>query len=319
MPKAISIALVPAVATAALICGCAGGSGNQTLPPASTATTPRIPLVRRQIAPGGLDALYVLDAADGIVKILKNKTYWELGTISNGIFNPTAESLDNHGDVYVSSFFGGSGGGNINEYAPRATSPSFTYTANIYDPLNVAVDAHGNVYEADAQSGANEYFQGVNETVATCWPGYYVSGIAVDQKNDVFVAFNREINGPGAIVEYAGGFKTCSGTTLGLAPEEAGGIALDKQGNLLICDVAAGIVDVSDPPYTSVTRTIGSGFKTPDNVALSKSNKLAFVSDPGNNAVVVIDYQTGAIVKTLSAGNGLRQPIAAVDGPNAVY
>ncbi|MBV9263117.1 MAG: hypothetical protein JO324_02270, partial [Candidatus Eremiobacteraeota bacterium] len=77
--------------------------------------------------------------------------------------------------------------------------------------------------------------------------------------------------------------------------------------------------EVIDPPYTSVTRTIGSGFSGAINVKLNKKNTLAFVADYGNNTVTIVNYVTGANVTVLGRANGVVSPRAVVDWPNAVY
>jgi hypothetical protein len=41
---------------------------------------------------------------------------------------------------------------------------------------------------------------------------------------------------------------------------EASGIAVDKQDNLIVCDENAPAVDIIAPPYTSITGTLGSGW-----------------------------------------------------------
>jgi DNA-binding beta-propeller fold protein YncE len=78
-------------------------------------------------------------------------------------------------------------------------------------------------------------------------------------------------------------------------------------------------VDVIDPPYLSITRTIGSGFVAPQGVSLNKKNKLAFVADVQNGTVTVVNYATGVNVTVLGPAQGLTSAFTVVDGPNAVY
>lgn len=70
--------------------------------------------------------------------------------------------------------------------------------ANAVDPYFVTADARGNIYVGDTGNGSangvvNEYFQGVNATVASCAPNFRsqgnagVCGVAVDKNGDVFV------------------------------------------------------------------------------------------------------------------------------------
>jgi hypothetical protein len=223
--------------------------------------------------------------------------------------------LDTRGNLYVAN----DNGPNISEFAPNATSPSFVYTEFMSSPLNVSVDAHGNVYEADGTGYVYQYSQGSDSAVAGCSPGSAVSGVAVDSANDVFVSFAK--GGVGAIAEYPGGLGDCTKEkVLGVTLVYPYGIALDKNNDLVVCDSGNAQVDVIDPPYSSVTRTIGTGsFTEPIMVTLSKDNKRAFVTDYVIHDVFVLNYQTGGIVTMLGSVYGLSDPIGAVDGPNAVY
>jgi hypothetical protein len=111
----------------------------------------------------GLKALYVADSVTGAVDVLSSARYRDVGSIENGVDVPADLALDTNGNVYIAN----TGSDSVTEYAPSATSPFFTYTAQMLEPRSVAVDAHGNVFELD-EGGAsgnyvNEYFQGVND------------------------------------------------------------------------------------------------------------------------------------------------------------
>lgn len=305
-----------------LFSGCAGGTQSaNTLVPNSAAMPVVRALFESRVNPNdykGLKDLYVADSTSQSVKILTNKYYREVGQISSGLVNPNGIFLDKRGNLYVASQ---GGGASINEYAPNATSPSFTYSTGMQSAIDVSVDAHGNVYEADGTGFVYQYFQGSNTAIAQCFPGGgsgNVSGVTVDSANDVFVSFT--VNNVGAIAEYPGGLGDCSKKiVLGVPVVFPYGIAIDKQNDLVVADAGAAQVDVVDPPYSSVTRTIGSGFMEPITVRLSRNNALAFATDYKVHDVFVIDYQTGAIVTMLGTVYGLSDPRSAVDGPNAVY
>jgi hypothetical protein len=262
----------------------------------------------------GLRDLYVTDPFYNDVEILANGTYKNVGYISSGINGPNGDFLDKKGNLYVAN-----SGVNIVEYAPGGTSPSFTYNASMLDPEGVSVDGAGNVYEADyAGSFVNEYPQGSNVVLHTC-PVANPEGVAVDASGDVFVDTYM-----GNIFEYIGGLikrghpYRCQPTTLGVTLGFGGGMVLDINNDLVVCDQGARAVDIIDPPYSSITRTLGSGYELPYHVTLNKSNALAFVSDSSLYEVFVYDYKTNTLVTTLGSGNGLVAPYSAVDGPNAV-
>jgi len=297
---------------AAALCGCAGGSGSPTpTTNAAAALLPKAPTMNpAQYA--GLRALYVLDFATSVVDVLKNKSYREIGSISDG-GTPEDVTLDKFGNVYIAN----ASPGKVDEFAPKATSPSFTYNAGMSSAGVVSTDAHGNVFEGDGNGFINEYYQGVNTVLYTCTLPSFPGGIAVDSSNDVFVSIPVD----NEIIEYAGGLRGCSATTLGVSLANANGIAVDKSGDLIVCVPAASGVDVIDPPYTSVTRTIGSGWIAPWTVSLSRDEKYAYVTDinKARALVEVVNYATGANVTSIGGGNGLVEPLAAVDGPNSVH
>ncbi len=266
----------------------------------------------------GLKALFVTDFGTGEVEILKNGTYASDGTISDGLDGPDGDWIDSKGNFYVANY----AGPNIQEYKPKGSSPSFTYSASITDAVGVSTDSEGNVYEADYNDGGegyvNEYKQGSNTVAATCSPGGSVEGVAIDKSGDVFVDFNNPNTGHANIVEYKGGLSGCNGTTLGVTLGFAGGLVLDSKNDIVVCDQTGPSVDVIAPPYSSVTRTLGSGYSDPFHVTLSAKNKLAFVAVNGAAVVDVIDYSTGSITQTLNSANGLSDPASAVDGPNDI-
>lgn len=256
--------------------------------------------------------LYVADRYYNAVLLLHNRTYSDDGLITSGINVPSAVFVDKKGHLYVAN------SGNVAEYAPGNTGgPIFTYSNNMTVPASVTADAYGNVFEADADGTINEYYQGLNLPAASCFVGSYrnASGIAVDAGGDVFVSTDGE---PSQVMEYPGGLNGCNPNVLGVRPiNKVGGMAIDAKGNLLVCDLSE--VDVIAPPYSAITGTIGSGFVAAANVTLNKSNTEAYVTDTFYRTVTVDSYPGGTNLKVLGTADGLNNPRAAVDSPNAVY
>jgi hypothetical protein len=309
--QTMSRSLTAGVFSVALLSACGAPHGGNFVVPTGNAAAAAPRFVDRPAKHAGLRALYVLDYHTGYIDILHNDNYRELGSISDGSNLPQDLFLDTRGNLYVAN-----GVGSIGEYAPNATSPSFTYNAGMHAAFAVTVDAHGDVFEGDGNGGLgsiNEYYQGVNNVLYSCPVSSSVEAIAIDSSNDVFVTVG------GKISEFPGGLRGCGSIPLSVPALSPFGIAVDQNSNLIVCDDGGGAVDVVPPPYSSVARTIGTGWGNPYLVTLSKDNKLAFATDLGRGLITVIDYQTGANVTTLGGGNGLVLPLAAVDGPNAVY
>lgn len=330
-----SLALRP-LWIAVLLAGCAGNATPGTTP-ATANSVPNLALTgipsqywplmakrrpsnrMRSHASAYPPDLYVADDVGltpvGSVDVLSRTKYYELGDITNGVNFPLNVSLDARGNLYVVN----TGTANVTEYAPNATSPTFTYSTAIMAPLDAVADSHGSVYEADyGRDAVTEFAQGNDSVIATCQPGGHVYGVAVDSKNDVFVDYYGA-GGLGYLAEYAGGLHGCNATAFSLTFSGPGGLVLDKNNDLIVCDPGSASVDVVPPPYNGVGRTIGSGFAFPYHVRLNRKNSLAFVADPLNATVTVVNYQTGANVTVLGAPYGLIQPYAAVEQPNAVY
>jgi hypothetical protein len=262
-----------------------------------------------------LKVLYVDDAGLNAVEILKNKTWSNTGSITNGINGPDGNWVDKKGNLYVANY----SGPYITEYAPGGSSPSFTYTGGISDPVGVSTDTKGNVFEADYLGGyVEELPQGSNSPTNTCYPGGNVEGVAVNSKTgDVFVDYNAS-SGGAKIVEYKGGLSGCSGTVLGVTLSFAGGMVLDKKLNIIVCDQLGPTVDVIKPPYSSVSGTLGSGYSDPFHVTINKKNNQAYVADYTGADVQVLKYPSGTNQATLNSANGLSSPFSAVDSLNFV-
>jgi hypothetical protein len=309
-----------ATMAAALLAGCSGSPNANALMPSSVAPSTAVHspmqvlgMLRNAHAKIARD-LYVADIAAQTVDILRNKTYRDVGVITGGIGNPNDVFLDARGNLYVAN-----GSGNVAEYAPGdTTSPTFVYNAGMATPDAVTTDAHGNVFEGDLTTGnVSEYFQGSNFAVATCYgEGAGVEGVAVDSSGDVFIDVNE--GGIAALIEYAGGLGGgCNPIFVYVNLSNPGGIALDKNKNILAA--LGNEVAVIPPPYNSISGTIGSGFVGAHSVRLNRTNTMAFVTDSSNNTVTLVSYPGGSNLTVLGTANGLSQPSAAVDWPNAVY
>lgn len=305
MKRAILQNLFRLACLSAGLAGCAG----QTASPSALA-----PVSSAGDAAKAAQDLYVADFNANAVDLFSNSTYKSAGQITNGIVSPSDVVLDEKGRLYVANL----DGPNVAEYDPGSTGPpAFVYSQGMHNPYSVTVDAHGNVFEGDLYGSVSEYAQGVNATVATCALSGIVFGIAVDSSGNVFVDYFMRPMGPANIAEFRGGLgKACTPKTLAKSGAP-GGIALDKNGKLL---VAEGIkVVVINPAHADAAVKIGSGFSSAISVRLNRANTLAFVTDNSADDVTVVSYPAGKNLTTIGSGAGLKAARAAVDAPNAVY
>jgi hypothetical protein len=332
----VSLGALVGTGAIAVLAACSGGSPNaSSVVPSSSAALHRSPLWRSGIAseflgisvlpkpafaPSGRIVsraakspadLFVDNSDPEEVLILKNKSWTESGTITDGTTDPDGNWYDKHG-LYVANY----NQGNIEQYNSSG-SLTFTYSAGMTNPVTLTTDANGNVYEADFTGDAvNEYHQGSNSVVATCQLGGFVEGVAVDKAGDVFVAY---YTGAGDIVEYKGGLSGCSQTPLGATVNFPGGMILDKSDNLIICDQIGDAVDIVKPPYSSISGTLGSGYSEPFHVSLDKKNDQAYITDTGKAWTIdVVTYPGGSRTATLGTTDDVGFPYGAVDGSNFV-
>lgn len=298
-------------------CGAArppiGAPGEMPQAPASQSRS--APVVLVQNAKTSKSKLFIDDALHDAVEILKNGTWKDLGSITNGVYYPNGNWVDRHGDLYVTNASESSS--SVSEYSPSG-SLKFTYNDNMVFPEAVTTDRNGNVYEADQFTGVNEYHHESHAVVANCPQlGGGQRGIAVDAQGDVFASYSTGFSS-GAVVEYVGGLADCSGTTLRIAFGLPGGMVLDKNANLLVCDETNSTVDVLAPPYSQISGYLGSNYDNPFEVTLNRDNTKAYVTAWGAEEVDVVTYPAGKTIATLGRGNGLDQPTGAVDGSNYV-
>ena len=293
----------------AVLCACAAGGMQERDAPLPTVSADTDAQAHK-----GSGVLYVDDGGNQTIEIFKNGTWKKVSSITNGVGADMDRNwVDANGNVYVAQF----SPVNIVEYAPGGTSPSFTYDSQMQLPMDVTTDRAGNVYEADELiSSVNEYAQHSNSVSATCGGGGLTLSVAVDGSGDVFVAY-AENNGAGHIIEYSGGLSGCHATELGVTLGFPGGMALDKNGDIVICDQGNNSVDIVPPPYNSISGKLGSGYSAPFSVRINRKNDQAYVvNESPPRGVFVLKYPSGSLIKKLSSKNGVSGSLGAVDSDN---
>jgi hypothetical protein len=210
----------------------------------------------------------------------------------------------------------------VAEYHPNSTTPSFTYTNGLGTSIgSISTQVLGNVhylFVAGSTSGfVKQFVRDTNTVIATCYSRGDVMGVAVDPSGNVFVDYYGSDN-QGHIVEYAGGLTAwggCNATLLPITfPGQVGEMVLDNAGRLVIGDILNGRVDIINPPYNSISGTLGSGFLVPSYLSIDFNNDRAFVSD--SYGVHVLSYPSGSPQYSLGPSVGLWGPSGVVDWQN---
>ncbi len=168
-----------------------------------------------------------------------------------------------------------------------------------------------------APKTVTEYPQGSNLSFSCSLPGGNAGyGVAVDKGGDVFVTLADAHQ----IIEYPHGLfrSNCTATVLPVSVL-AIGIAIDPLGNLVVCLVNVGIVNIIAPPYTNITGTLATGLAQPMVITINRPGTQAYVIDSANRtlSLQVLTYPGGSITATLSSNVGVT-PLTGVADPNFV-
>jgi DNA-binding beta-propeller fold protein YncE len=92
--------------------------------------------------------MYVASGQTNVVTIyeLKRLGPRRIGQITDGLLDASGLALDGQGTLYVANWNLGNPGGSVTIYPVGATRPSLTLTQGLSIPMDVAVDANGDVF-----------------------------------------------------------------------------------------------------------------------------------------------------------------------------
>lgn len=189
-------------------------------------------------------------------------------------------------------------------------------------PESVAVDGTGNVYVADASTGAvTQIPPGCASAgcVTRLGGGFSLpSGVAIDGAGNVYVA---DLNN-NAVKEMP---PSCASancvSTLGGGFSQPSGVAIDGNGNVYVADLNNNAVKGMPPGCASAScvTTLGSGFSQPFGVAVDGCSNI-YVADTDDSAVKRMPPGCASASCVTTLGGGFAAPLGvAVHGSGNVY
>jgi sugar lactone lactonase YvrE len=241
----------------------------------------------------GSEIVYVSNLGENAIDVFeqKGKSQKPIATITDGVAYPGGLTTDRKGNLYVVDESAQDGEktipGELQMYAPGATSPTNTYTTDIDAPSDVAVAKDGTIYTADFNGEYNGwvavYPKGnpKREYRLSDFDGGAPLSVAFDKQQNLYVMYDVLENNVtySFVKKYKPNAKT--GTKLKLAFKFGGGIQVDPVGDILVAQqVYPSAILVFPPgktkPSESITMPDGG---EPFNFALNHKGKLLFSSD----------------------------------------
>jgi sugar lactone lactonase YvrE len=308
--------------------GSGGCSGNQTCNASGTYDSCVCP---EGDAPSGLpSAPYGVEAAPVAVtsfvsEFVGNPSFASgsaNGTGSAASFDsPFGLAIDSGGNLYVAD----DGNNLVRSVTPAGVVGTFAGTgsagsangsssvASFDDPVDVAVDAAGNVYVADR---SNQLIRevtaaGVVSTLASVAGTSIISGIAVDATGNVYVADTtnnliRKVTPAGVVSTFAG--TGAAGSANGSASTasffEPNAVRFDAAGNLYVADYGNSLIRVVTP--AGMVTTLAEGVTPIGGIALDAVGNV-YVNDSVD--LVVRRVTPAGVVTTLAGGNEVGTPV----------
>ena len=235
-----------------------------------------------------------------------------VGMITSGLVGPNGLFVDASDNLYACNF----GGGTVTVYHKGKITPFRTLTG-AGSAIDVVVGLDGSVYVSDWDSGTNgrivEYKPKHTSPSQTIDVNGAPEGIALDQNNNLYVAYNDNSRGDGEVLEFAPG--STVGTNLGIHVGYVGGATIDSNQNLLVVDQNIPGVDVFPPGQTTPSEQI-TGFALAFDIALTASDERLWVTQPFT-AVNEVLYPSGKHINTITAS--LSSAFGVATSPHGSY
>jgi hypothetical protein len=243
--------------------------------------------------------IFVSDNAANAIRIYpQGKTNpAPIGEITDGISAPLGNFVDKNGTLYVVN----SGNSTVTEYPLGTTTPSVTLSTGLNFPISVAVDRAGTVAVGEfAQGAILEFPAGSVSPTVTITLLTKPEGLAFDRTRHLYAAWN------GGTSSLVGTVSKCEELRAvcvneGMSEGEAGGLALDPAGNIVLGDQTNHVINIYAPGSATPTRSISTGTVSPYKFELNRGGTILYVADnSGTPEIVEYNYATGAEIGTIT-------------------
>lgn len=244
--------------------------------------------------------IFVSDAGASVIDIFSRaKPTKIIGQIVSLLGSPEYLVLDTHEDLFVAN----TGVNDILEFSPPYKRVAATYQLGQTGTNGLMIGGDGLLYASGApDQQIVEYRLGHPNSPHIIYLPVGPLGMALDSRGNLFAGFNGS--------ETAGVFELSEGSKLAqgardptnlLIPLEAyaGDIAFNRNGDLVVEDAGAGVINVYRPGTKKPLRSIG-GFQYPVTMQFDPEKRKLYVGDFVANDVKIFDYATGALLTTLT-------------------
>jgi hypothetical protein len=284
--------------------------------------------------------LYVSDANAGDVPYFNSlQPYGYRGMLGGPLSAPFGVGVDSSESVYVCNWVANTYTSSVLVYPRGSTVPSEMLFDGDAVAYAVAVGNDGTAYVANLYTfqGSSKHHPG---NVAVYPPGSttpsetlddaqfgYVTGVAVDAHNDVFVSYDTGLTfAPGTggttsgkVAEFAAGSVTPTELFNIPGPRGNSGVnnlALDKAGNIVVLAYYADDILVYPPGSKKPSRSFG---REPNGIeqqlAFDATGSLLFVPVLFENKVDVFDYASGRLLTRISDPDTFAAPVGVAVAP----
>ena len=298
----------------------------QPVPPSRTAyLSSAVPAAKSWMSPAAVTSklVYVSTAHANVINVY-NPTGTMLGQIAGSFLNvPDGMAVDSKGNLYVTNY----GGGTVLVFAKGATTPKLTLSDPGTAPVDVVVSSGGTVFVSNGSGSGGPGFIDVYKpgqtkpyrTLQDTAADPLGLGITLDASGNLFWSLSTGRGGGfGQVDEFANAQGSPIVTSFILS-RYPGGLAFDKTGNAVICDVGAPAVDVFPPGSSRPSRQYAQ-VGEPLFHAFDPAELNDYVADFTSLDIGVYDYASGTLKRKITKGLSSTVPPQGVAfDPRAKY